>query len=245
MGENGTIVLPQEYDWGWILDAGIIVEKDGKYGYLDYNFNKIIPLIKDKKRDVIKEVSIIKGIAIPEYVQPFIDDETGLFGLLSDHGEIIVPAIFEEILGVTKRDSYHNVTNPIKNTIMVDLIPVKYNTLWGFVDTKGKTVIPFMFNKVGHFQEGLSAVEINYEYVDFFKSHHGFINTQGKMVIDIDIKYTIESGFWKGKATIEINPCVPGKDNYWEHINKRGVDGKVDFRQSGFEKGASGRPFQR
>ena len=23
------------------------------------------------------------------------------------------------------------------------------------------------------------------------------------------------------------------------------VDGKVDFRQSGFEKGASGRPFQR
>ena len=28
-------------------------------------------------------------------------------------------------------------------------------------------------------------------------------------------------------------------------ISSKGVDSKVDFRQSGFEKGASGRPFQR
>ncbi|MBQ7422061.1 MAG: hypothetical protein IJV27_07965, partial [Prevotella sp.] len=43
-------------------------------------------------------------------------------------------------------------------------------------------------------------------------------------------------GRWKvntHKAALEAN------------ISTRSVDSKVDFRQSGFEKGASGRPFQR
>lgn len=227
LDEKGTIVLPREYDWGWIYDEGMVVEKDGKYGYLDFEYNPIIPLIKNSKKELMKEVFITKGISHSDYVQPFIDDETGLFGFLSDHGEIIVPAIFEEIIGITKRSRYNNVTNPIQKTITAELIPVKYNALWGYVDDMGKTVIPFMFDKADSFKEGLAAVEINHKYVDYFKSYHGFINTQGKMVIDVDIKYKIESGFWKGKATIEINPCVPGKDNYWQDINKRGeyIDG--------------------
>ena len=34
-------------------------------------------------------------------------------------------------------------------------------------------------------------------------------------------------------------------DPVYNHLIGADVDGKVDFRQSGFEKGASGRPFQR
>ena len=43
------------------------------------------------------------------------------------------------------------------------------------------------------------------------------------------------------KGRTDTNP----KANLEEIHAYMAVDGKVDFRQSGFEKGASGRPFQR
>lgn len=39
---------------------------------------------------------------------------------------------------------------------------VKMNDLWGFVDTKGKEIIPIKYTRVLPFSDGLAAVSLNY-----------------------------------------------------------------------------------
>lgn len=219
---NEAVVLPLDYEWGWLEDNGIIVMKNGKFGYLDRNCNTLIPPINDSKYDIMQALNAIRGIKEDEHVHPFIDDVSGLFGFISEAGKVLVPAIYEEILGLHKRDKYHEITNPIHFSLG-SLNAVKYNSLWGFVNDKGEVKIPFNFSKVGFFQSGLAAVKIHPDYWRQYNSQQGFINEQGEIVINVDIKYEIINGFGSdGRATIEINPCVPGKDNYYQDINKRG-----------------------
>lgn len=219
---NEAVVLPLDYEWGWLEDNGIIVMTNGKFGYLDRNCNTLIPPIHDSKYDIMQALNAIRGIKEDEHVHPFIDDVSGLFGFISEAGKVIVPAIYEEILGLHKRDKYHEITNPIHFSLG-SLNAVKYNSLWGFVNDKGEVKIPFNFSKVDFFQSGLAAVKIHPDYWRQYNSQQGFINEQGEIVINVDIKYEIINGFGSdGRATIEINPCVPGKDNYYQDINKRG-----------------------
>ena len=223
LGENESINIPSEYDWGWIYENVIVVTKDGKYGCIDYDDNIVIPIICTKE-SVINCIHFFnhKSVIKQTEIKPFIDDDSGLFGLITDQGELVIPAIFEEILGVQKRDKYHDVRNPINQNVKDELIPVKFNSLWGYVDRTGKTMIPFMFSKVDFFHERLAAVSVAYSYQKQLHFDHGFINEKGEVVISLNYKETIVSGFWKGRATIEVNPCTPGKDNYEILINKRG-----------------------
>jgi len=65
--------------------------------------------------------------------------------------------------------------------------------------------------------------------------------TQG-VSTDLDGNFTIDVADAPHKA-LEIT-CI-GMQTQLLKIGSKTVDSKVDFRHSGFEKGASGRPFQR
>lgn len=216
---NKTI-LPKEYDWGWQYDDIIIAKKDTSFGCLKKDLSILFPFEFSSREEVQEKVSQFITIGPKNKIaKPYIDSSTGLFGILSENNDVLVPAIFEEILGVQKKDRYHDVNNPINIEFKSELIPVKFNLLWGYIDTDGRTIIPFIYDKASNFSEGLAVVTlIDQKY----NVEQGFINQKGEMVIPISITCRIISGFSGGTATIDINPSIPGKDNYEVYVNKRG-----------------------
>jgi len=77
-----------------------------------------------------------------------------------------------------------------------ELRPVKgINKKWGFVDRTGKEVIPFMYEAVQEFSEGLAAVRLNKKW--------GFVDETGKEVIPF--KYEAVQNFSEGLAAVRIN----------------------------------------
>ena len=78
------------------------------------------------------------------------------------------------------------------------------NHKYGFVNTSGKTVIPFNYDSAESFSEGLAVVS---------KGKYGFIDKIGKAVIPLNYDYA--NSFSEGLAIVQKN----GK---WGAINKQG-----------------------
>lgn len=79
------------------------------------------------------------------------------------------------------------------------------NEKWGFVNVKGKTVIPCSYEEALSFSEGLAAVKQNGEW--------GYIDKNGETVIPC--QYDHAGGFSEGLAWVS-------KDEYWGIINSAG-----------------------
>lgn len=87
-----------------------------------------------------------------------------------------------------------------------NLIAVKKNGKWGFMDVKGKMVIKPQYQKANNFFEGLARVKINGKY--------GYINNKGKLIIKAeydDAAYQFENGF-----------AQVSKNGKWGNIDKEG-----------------------
>jgi hypothetical protein len=107
---------------------------------------------------------------------------------------LTIPAIYDETTNVTFSDEYEN------------LIGVKLNGKWGYIDPTGATKIPFKYDEAGYFHEGIAPVIIG--------GKCGFINKSGTLVIPL--KYDYATSFTDGVAYVELG----GKIGF---INKTGV----------------------
>ncbi|MGB3454648.1 MAG: WG repeat-containing protein [Moheibacter sp.] len=87
-----------------------------------------------------------------------------------------------------------------------DLISVKKDGKWGFINRNGELVIPYKYDIVGEFNEGLIPVKINNLW--------GFINEEDKLIIPA--KYEKVTEFHDGLAGFYEN----GK---WGFINKNDI----------------------
>ena len=127
-----------------------------------------------------KDSMIIIAVNTPNGVGYFVDSE----------GKILFKKQFEEV------DKFSE-----------GLAPVKQNGKWGFINTKGEVVVPFIYDKFGLlFSEGLARVKQNGKW--------GFINTKGEMVT----RCIYDDAAWEfteGLARVKQN----GK---WGFINTKG-----------------------
>lgn len=73
-----------------------------------------------------------------------------------------------------------------------NLVGVKINGKWGYMDKKGNIVIDFLYESASEFSEGLAAVQKDGKY--------GYINNKGNIVIDF--KYRTANSFDSGYAVI-------------------------------------------
>ena len=90
-------------------------------------------------------------------------EQNGRFGLYApDHG-VLLPCNYEEI-GYLKEEK--------------DWIRVKQNGKWGWVDKKGKVMIPIRYDAIAPFEDGKAPV-IQLPYEDHF-----FINYQGEFLLE-------------------------------------------------------------
>lgn len=200
LGKDYSIKLPKEYDWGWLYGDFIITMKDFFYGCIDLNLKEIYPPCFNME-EIIKKVRELINIPKNDKVAIFRDKVTGLYGLKNMYSEIVVPPVFSSL-----SENVHSFF--INDITITQLFNAKLNGKWGCIDQKGKEVLPFINGKELVFQEGLAA------------SCNSFINELGETIIALSGKYTITHGFYHGIASAEYNPCVPGKENTEESIQK-------------------------
>ena len=133
----------------------------------------------------LKGVSI-KGVEISS-LKSQLKDETFL--------EIYaIDKIFEFWLSVIWKDDF------------LLLIPIKRDDKWGFCNREKELIIPFEYDYVLPFSEGLSAVKIGDKW--------GYINKSGSLSIPAFFKYA--NSFVNGIAGVIINTHL------WAYINKKG-----------------------
>ena len=110
---------------------------------------------------------------------------------------------------------------------------------WGFIDKQGSTIIPFEFDKIHYFSEGLAAVTKNKKTTNpdsVFSWDVGFIDKQGNVVIPFEYGEVLFGGFKNGMCCV----CKEDEDHYG-FIDKKGnviiplIYGSFDCEWSGTE----------
>ena len=102
-------------------------------------------------------------------------------GLINRDGVEIIPCL------------YKNINYPTEGMIMV-----QKDSLFGFFDTNGNQVIPFLFPAASSFNEGRAVVAI---YVDSFLVSYGFIDKKGNVVIQPQYDYAFP--YYEGYAVVK------------------------------------------
>ncbi len=216
--KNGkTIIISKEIDLafdkadftnkynsvGSFNDGLALVNLKGKYGYINEAGEEVVPLIYDYSQD------FREGRAC---VSLYAKDKKNLlyskFGFINKSGNVVVPIIYEKVyLGFDHGWAL-----------------VKLEGKWGYIDTLGKTVLPFKHDEASLFREGLAAIQL--------KGKWGYMDKQGKTVIDC--KYDNDAYFNNGLACISFK----GKWGIIDQTGKEIIPFKFDrIAPGGFYQG--------
>lgn len=168
------------------LKAGLAeVEYNGKYGYVDENFNEVIPCIyeyvgrcsqnhlfivsKNKYYGVIdkdgKEIIPFKYNRLEAWGNGLLkaavyendNYRAAKWGVITEDGREIIPCIYSRIGSRSYDEDYDECLNFVDEKI----IPVEKretNHKWGYVDMEGNEIIPCIYDRIKIFHNGIGVV---------------------------------------------------------------------------------------
>lgn len=125
--------------------------------------------------------------------------QNGLYGFSERHsGKVVVPAQYEAVFNY-----YANEHSPTA---------VKRKGKWGFVNMKGRVIVPFKYDTAQHFGYGgtPAIVSINGKW--------GMVGTQGQTVVPLN--YERMDGFNDNFAVA----CKSGKCGFFDHKGNQAID---------------------
>lgn len=209
--------------------------KDGKWGYMDKVGKIVIPPSYSSARDFHEGLAAVS--------------KDGRYGYIDKDGNVILQFRYLEALDFI--DGYANVTEGEDSTYssIIDKmgipIPCKINSgevlseglirvlsydteKYGYFDTQGQKVIPFIFNFASDFKEGVAKVARNDKF--------GFIDKKGKVVIPFEYnEYSLGSNCSDGLISFQK---TIGSEYFYGFINKQGhvvipceLDNVSDFHE--------------
>jgi serine/threonine protein kinase len=185
---NKKIIIEPKYDFAQPFSEGLAAVKlNDKFGYIDKTGKEVIPL----KYDGVSPFK--EGLAIV-FIESSSDRK---MGFINNLGVELVPLIYSFDLIAVEEFYFSDNTE--------ELINVKLNAKYGFIDKAGREIVPFKYDWASGFSEGLAKVGSNNKF--------GFIDKTGNEVIPL--KYDSALSFSGGFARIELN----GKVGF---INKNG-----------------------
>ncbi len=200
---KGIWVTKQIYDRTMPFHEGLAAVKvKDKWGYINKKGEYVIPLKFDQALRFSEGLAIVRIGAFG----------LGKYGIIDKKGKWIVEPCFPSN------------TFPYEND-MFDLIyfsngiaPMYDGKKWGYINTSGKFVIQPQYDAVWQFSEGMAAVYSLVTTKEGIQDPVGFIDLEGKMVIEPRFTY---SGlpwcyhFREGLAVIQVG-------NYSGMINRKG-----------------------
>ncbi len=237
VNKSYKIVVPLKYDQAFEFSEGLASvakcneAKDRKlWGYIDKTGRVAIPL------RFSSAYSFSDGIAWVE------DANTKLWFFIDKTGKALSNPIYEH---PGFEGKFVNGWSPAGIKEKNVRFPL---TKYGFIDNKGKTVIPFIYAECKNFSEGLAAVKLTtfgkndwifintlnqkvaegFEYAESFRDScaivkkngkYGMINHEGKLIAEL--KYDRIDKFSENSAIVNLK--IDGKDKYGI-INNKGVE---------------------
>lgn len=222
--KTGKIVVPLEYDFVNGFSDGLAwVKKDDKYGYIDKT-GKIVASLEYDRADNFNDglAAVAKGNWRDGFKYGFIDKT----------GKIVVPLEYANVSNFKNGFAAvgkGNLTDVYKYGFIDKtgkiVVPLEYDSpyeqlyffndgfaavnksnKWGFVDmSSGNLSIPFEYDNIGIFVDGLAAVAKG-NWTNGFK--WGFIDKNGKIVVPLE--YDIVSDFIEGLAFVAKGNLTDG-----------------------------------
>ena len=160
------------------------VKKDGKFGYINTSGEEVAPCIYDE----IQEFS--EGFAKVRMDRKF--------GFINTHGELVIPCVFDSNLPPDYKSnidySQHmwDLPSEYYAGFSEGLAIAAKGGKFGYINTEGEVVIPFVFDKASSFHSSRALVSRG--------GTQGFIDETGKMVFECN---GVEAGdFSNGLAFI-------------------------------------------
>lgn len=154
---NGKQVLPHQFEWMDGFSCGrALVKKDGRYGVIDESGKELFYTDYGRIDRFYNNYAIV-------YTKP--KNDVIAVGIIDREGKEIVPAIYQWLDYV--------------QSFSEGLVAMPLNHKYGFIDTNGNVVIPFKFEKVEPFVNGVAKVWPDWHHV-------GYINKKGQEIIPAD-----------------------------------------------------------
>lgn len=227
-----------------------LMTKEGKtivpYGsYVDFKGEENLPIIKAKLNYEIEKINYLghplkfnpytlldlNGIRITnrdydfisKFYQGFACFERNIKrGILSISGEEVIATDYgmNSLVSLT----------PLHEYIDYGIVRVYNNGKWGLLNKKGEIIVPFYYDNMGDFIDGISVVKVDKKY--------GAIDTNGKIVVPIDfyvqdfvpkfsggrlgIRKRTNAGIKAGyidKEGNEVIPCIYDKVHSFKKIS--------------------------
>ena len=134
---SGKYLFEPKYDYISYLPytSQFLIESNGKYG------------ITDKDGKVKLKVSYDEIQIADNKNKLYLVKENSLYGMVDSDGKIVLPSRFQNIGingGAFEQNRIDN-----QYVLVKELIPVKYNGMWGFYNIKGERVTDFIFTDIG------------------------------------------------------------------------------------------------
>lgn len=205
-----------------IAENLFVARVNSKYFFLDKNLKKIHDFSFNRFELLHPEIVLFEvGKQHHESV-----------GLINMKGKIVLPAEYSQISYNEKNEMYivRNkeykrglLNKKFKNTVPFDyewlqeskdsnLFLVLKDKRYGFINVKGKVIVPMIYDRADVFSEGLAPVQKDGKW--------GFINEKGEVVIDFQFVGFVKS-FKNGYAEFKTN--YRGSDYETTYINKDGT----------------------
>lgn len=167
--KNGSVVIPLEYDYsGYFSENLLTVKKGEKWGVVDKTGSIIIPLEYD-------DIGVFS-----EGLASFAKD--GNYGYIDETGKVII-----SLSGNYERASFAGeALSPFQDGFAIvysqvrtsdNIMDMATYAKWGVIDKTGKEVIPFEYDYISYFSDGVAVVFKGYAnfYHNYFNGEWGII----------------------------------------------------------------------
>jgi len=149
-----------------LVQRGKSVIMGVKQGFIDKNGKDVFPKLTSTSKGTMGDMTIYPLV---EKLRVYYNAELKKYGYADDKGNIAI------------KPQYDKAENFSEGLAAV-MIEENYNKKWGFIDTKGKMVIPTTYKlKPGRFKEGLAAVRIGDNESDYEMT---YIDKTGKRMME-------------------------------------------------------------
>jgi len=169
LNSDGVEIMKPTYeDAGDFKEGLAYVKNKGKYGYIDLSGSVVIPFKFDMATDFFKGVAIVYELV---NIKDEFNSETPKYGLIDKKGVALTPMHFDFIGLFDKEDK---------------VAVVRKDNKQSFIDLKGKEIIPFKYDVVSEFHEGVAVVKA----LVGGRALSGIIDKTGKEIVPLsDIRF--------------------------------------------------------
>ncbi|PNK60466.1 WG repeat-containing protein [Psychrobacter sp. FDAARGOS_221] len=135
LDNNGNLATKKKFDkivWGSVFDDLFSVKKDDKWGYINHDFETVIPFEYDKAVEFEHDLAAVK--------------KNKKFGFINRDGQTVIPFDYDDP-NIDIND-WRTLADSKYRFDYNGVVAVYKNGYWGVIDKDNNTIVPFIYDDV-------------------------------------------------------------------------------------------------